>query len=72
MHSLLYELINLLISPPAIFQAYYVRCPLHTTAMRSCSKQMSTSNKDVKVIARSLMWWLLQGKELGTCIMYMV
>ena len=39
--------------------SFYVKCPLHGTGSRSCSKQLTRPTTDAMV--RSLMFWLLQG-----------
>lgn len=40
--------------------SYYVKCPCHGTALRSCVKQYSRGTRDE--ILRALMYWLVQGQ----------
>lgn len=47
-------------------RSFYVKCPLHGTHMRSCSRQMSKGTEDI--IIRSLMYWLLQGSTYVECL----
>lgn len=50
-------------------RSFYVKCPLHGTNMRSCSRQMSKGTDDV--IIRSLMYWLREGNwttDWGGCM----
>lgn len=55
---------------PVISQArsFYVKCPLHGTSMRSCSRQMSKGSDDD--ILRSLMFWVLTGMVCGLMLFF--
>ena len=45
--------------PSSKATSFYVKCPLHGTRLRSCSKQISKGTQDE--IIRSLMFWVLGG-----------
>lgn len=42
--------------------ALYIKCPLHCTPLRSCSKQMQLSKGGRDIVERRLLHWLVQGK----------
>ena len=48
---------------PTQVKSFYVRCPLHGTLSRSCSKQYSRGGSDDANV-RALMFWLIQGRVM--------
>ena len=41
--------------------SFYVRCPLHGTSLRSCTKSMQTNQPDKETVVLRLIWWLVEG-----------
>ena len=53
-----------LVTPLLEVPSWYVRCPLHGTGSRSCSKQIQEGQGGREKVICKLLYWLAQGLQV--------